>query len=174
LTISDVPTPFSVDKDNRIHALIPDGLPLGPAVVRLIPLAGDPIPPVLMQIDAPPPVILSALAPDGTPLDDSHFVTAGDVITLVVARLGNDASATVPASSVRVIVGGLQHAPTAVTSPDPDGNSQVQFALLSGLPDGSAQPVTVQVRTRLSAPYQITLAPAPPPPPPPSDSSSPQ
>jgi uncharacterized protein (TIGR03437 family) len=176
LTVSDVSTPFSVDANGQIHTVVPIGLPLGPAVVRLIPLTGDPILPILMDIDAAPPIILSATGPDGSALDDKHFVTAGDAITLGVSLLGNDAVTAVPATRVRIFVGGIQQSPTSVSAPDENGVSQIVFALPAGLPDGSQQPVTVRVRTRVSAPYQITLAPAPPPPPPPpaADPSSSQ
>jgi hypothetical protein len=114
----------------------------------------------LMDIDEAPPVILSATGPDGRPLYDGHFVAAGDVITLSMARLAGDPSDIVSLANARVLVGGIQQTPTSLTPPDASGVSQIQFALSVGLP-GGLQPLTAGERRRISRPYWVTLAPPP-------------
>jgi hypothetical protein len=164
LTISGLDTGFSVDKNQRIYASVPPQLPLGPAAVQLIPLTGDPIPAVLMNIDEPPPVVVRATRTDGTPLYQLPFVVEGDAITLTVARLAGDPSEPDEVvGPVHLSVGGIEQTLTSVTPPDQSGFTRIQFSLSAGFRAGSQQPITVRNHNRLSPPYWISLAPAPAP-----------
>jgi hypothetical protein len=152
VTIGGVNTGF-LNTDDRIYAFVLGALPPGPTVVRLIQPAGvAPVAPILMQVDTPPPAILSVLGPDGTPLDDSHFVKVGDVITLDVVRLGNAARAVVTVSGIEQTF--------SVAPPDQNGISHIQFTLTGDFADASQQIIGVQVFSRVARPYRITLAPA--------------
>ena len=61
LTIGDVKVDFTLDSDSKkILAVVPGATPLGPAVLRLTSPGGDPIAPILFNVDAQPPVIQAA------------------------------------------------------------------------------------------------------------------
>ncbi len=152
--------------DSTIRAVVPPATPLGPTVLRLTSPNGDGIAPILFNVDAPPPMIQAASdssAPDGpVAIDDLHPAAPGDVIALAVTRLSGSAE-SVPASSVHIDVGGVDHIATALDAlPHTDGTPdvvKVQFTLASGLPDGTQQPMTVRVGTRVSAPYTLNVVP---------------
>jgi len=161
LTINGARVDYSFDSStSTLHAVIPGGTPLGPNVLRLLSPNGDAIPPILFNVDAPPPVILAAAGANGIN-DAAHPAVPGDVITLDVTRLAGSAP-SVAASSVHIIVGGVDHIATSLT---PVANSdviRVQFTLASGFPDGTQQAMTVRVGTRVSAPFTLNAAvPAP-------------
>jgi hypothetical protein len=158
-----VDTIFDSDS-KKLRAVVPAGLPVGLAVVRLIPPSGDPIAPILFKVDAEPPVVQAAYHVDVL-IDSLHPAASGDVINLDVARLYGSGP-PVPPSSVHVSVGGVDHVATTLTSIPQFGQAsevvRVQFTLASGLPDGAKLPVTVRLDTRVSAPYTINVVQAPP------------
>ena len=159
LTISDQNANFQFSS-GQIIAQVPSGLSIGPAVVRLISPNGDNIPSVLMQVDAPPPVIAAAMNASGAAIDAAHPAHPGDLVTLTVAGLF-DASATVPSSSVNVNVAGVdQGAVSVIAVPAQPGVCLVQFVLSSNVPSGQqqAQSVTVGISTRISAAFPIAVA----------------
>jgi len=136
---------------------VPNGLPAGPAVVQLTSPNGDQIPPVLMQIDPPPPVILAAVNSAGVPIDQNHPVKQGDAVILTVSGL-LDASGNPPAaSSVRITVwslaggSGMDHTPSAVLSSSIPGAVQLPFVLNPNVPYGPQQILTVAIDTRVSS-----------------------
>ena len=167
LTIADVKVDFALDADSKIWAAVPDSTPLGPAVLRLISPNGDSIAPILFNVDAQPPVIRAAFDQRNAVLvyvDATHPASPGDVVMLDVANL----LASTP-SGVHINVGGVDHVATAADSVLQFGLisdiTRIQFTLASALPDGTQQPVTVRVGTRVSAPmtlYVIPPAPATP------------
>jgi hypothetical protein len=166
LTIADVKVDFALDASSNIRAVVPGSTPLGPTVLRLISPNGDSIAPILFNVDAQPPVIQAAYDQrDANSLvfdDASHPVAPGDVIMLDVAGLfGSNPS--IPASGVHISVGGVDHVATALNSVLQFGLlsniTRIQFTLASALPDGSQQPVTVRVGTRVSAPFTLYVIP---------------
>jgi hypothetical protein len=168
LTIADVKVDFTLDNDSKtLRAVVPGPTPLGPAVLRLTPPSGDAIAPVLFNVDAQPPIIQAASGVSGTgPFvrnDTLHPAAPGDVITLDVIRLAGSAS-SVSASSVHISVGGVDHIASALNPVAQSDVIKVVFTLASGLPDGSQQPMTVRVGTRVSAPFTLNVIPPPPPP----------
>ena len=166
LTIADVKVDFTVDANSNIHAVVPGSTPLGPAVLRLTSPNGDPIAPIVFNVDAQPPVILAAYDQRDTNTvvynDASHAANPGDVILLDIAGL----KGATP-SSVHISVGGVDHIASALNSVLQFGLvsdvNRIQFTLASGLPDGAKQPMTVRVGTRVSAPYTLYVTPPPPP-----------
>ena len=173
LTIGDVKVDFILDGDTQeVRAVVPGSTPLGPTVLRLTSPSGDPIAPILFNVDAQPPVIQAAF--DQHDADHLVFIDAkhpaaspGDSIRLDVKGLSDS---SVAASSVHISVGGVDHVATALNSVLQFGLisdvTRIQFTLASGLPDGAQQPMTVRVGTRVSAPltlYVVPPAPAPAP-----------
>jgi hypothetical protein len=160
LTIADTKVNFTVDSNGRLDAAVPQGTPLGPAVVRLTPPSGDPIAPILFNVDAQPPVIQAASEASG-PIDALHPAASGDVVTLDVIRLAGSAP-SVSAASVHISVGGVDHIATLLTPVPASDVIKVQFTLASGLPDGVQQLMAVRVGTRVSAPFTLNVIPPAP------------
>jgi hypothetical protein len=117
-------------------------------------------------VDAQPPVIQAAYDQrDANTLvfdDARHPATPGDVILLDVAGL----LASTP-SAVHISVGGVDHVASALNSVLQFGFisdvTRIQFTLASALPDGTQQPLTVRVGTRVSAPFTFYVIPPPAP-----------
>jgi hypothetical protein len=161
LTIANAKVDFTLDGDSKLRTVVPPGTPLGPAVLRLTPPSGDPVAPILFHVDAPPPITQAAFA--GTVfVDAQHPARAGDSINVDVKNLyGADASAA--PSSVHISVGGVDHVATSLAGVLQFGLisdiARVTFTLASGLPDGTQQPLTVRLGTRVSAPYTLNVVP---------------
>jgi len=169
LAIAGAKVDFTRDANSNILAAVPGSMPLGPAVLRLISPNGDPIAPILFNVDAPPPVIQAAYDQrDNLTLvfvDALHPAAPGDVLLLDVANLFGSAP-PVPASSVHISVGGVDQVGTSLNSVLQFGLisnvTRIQFTLGSGLQDGAQQPVTVRVGTRVSAPFTLNVIPPAP------------
>lgn len=158
LTIANQNTPF-VSSRGQIAALVPGGLVVGPQVVRLVSPNGDNIAPILMQVDPPPPTIVAVSNAASLTIDGLHQVHPGDVVSLTVAGLSDDTNAAPPAAGVHIIVGGVDHVASSVTSlPGQLGACLVQFVLASNVPIGPQQPVTVNLNTRVSAQYFLNIS----------------
>jgi hypothetical protein len=162
LTINDAKVDFSVDSNSNLRAVIPAGTPIGPAVLRLTQPSGDAIPPILMNVDDPPPVIQAAFVGPRF-IDAGHPAAGGDVIFMDVAHLYGSAPA-IPPSNVHIDVGGVDHVATTLTSMLQFGFLsdvvRVQFTLSSGLPSGSTQAAAVRVGTRVSPAYTLNVIPS--------------
>jgi hypothetical protein len=182
LTIGGEPAAFTAGENGRLTARIPADLAAGPQVVQLLAPGNPPalvVPPVLLQLDAPPPVIQSAtdgLAPDGTAVPVSAAAPAkpGDTVVLTVSGLSAPTGVLPPASAVWINIGGATYAATTVTAVPQDPQAApldlalVRFTVPANLTlDLTVQPPTVAVMvgtgTRLSAGYLLDMAPPPPP-----------
>jgi hypothetical protein len=152
--ISNQQTTYTVGQNNQLLASVPAGSLAGPAIVRLFTPAGISLPPVVMQIDIPAPAIAQAANSAGV-IGNMDPVSAGETVSLSVAGLADQTGALPPASNVEVNVGGVVTSALGITASG-QGLSVVQFTLPSGIPSGP-QTVTVQVGTRLSAPYTILV-----------------
>ncbi len=112
------------------------------------------IPPVVIQIDAPPPVILAAVDASGRPIGTSNPVPFGGTVSLSVTGLTQSAltQSTTGAglSQIQVMVGGVAITGPLNILPGPQPDSyQIQFTLSSNVPYGQ-KPVTVGIGTRRS------------------------
>jgi hypothetical protein len=168
LSIAGVAVDFTLDSNSNFRAMVPGSTPLGPAVLRLTSPNGDSIAPILFNVDAQPPIIVAAsdAAGTGAPvlIDAFHPAASGDTIILDVSRLSGPGQ-SVSASSVHISVGGVDHIATELDPVTQSDIVKVQFTLASGLPDGTPQPMTVRVGTRVSAPFTLDVIPPPPAPP---------
>ncbi len=152
-TLNDQPVTVSSVNGNVVTFQVPQGLSAGPAILKVQNAAGDVSFPIAMNIDAPPPVIETALAGVSVTLDSSRYVKPNDLVTLVVDNLYADAQA---GGAVKVVVGGVEHSPIAMF-PTASGNVQLQVILSNNVPTGDDVPVTVGVDTRVSQSFPINI-----------------
>jgi uncharacterized protein (TIGR03437 family) len=158
LTIQNQPSAFTLGNQGQLIVQVPPGLLTGPAVVQWIPATGAVVPPVLMQVDPPPPVILSVQDTTlGTTISAPNVASAGDAITLLVTGL-SDAFGNFPApSQLAVNVGGVNVTPSSLTGSSAQGDPcQIQVTLPATLATGP-QNLIVRYGTRESAAFVITL-----------------
>jgi hypothetical protein len=133
---------------------VPSSQAIGPAILKVQNGAGETSLPIAINIDAPPPVIQSALAGVSAVLDDNHYVRPNDLMTLVVGNLFE--GATQVGGSVKISVGGVEHSPIAILN-SAGGATQIQIILANGVPQGDDIPVTVGVETRVSDAFPINI-----------------
>jgi hypothetical protein len=162
---------FSADKNGQITAQIPADLSPGPQPVQLLAPDGSGPPPIVLQLDAAPPVIVSAFdnsaaAGAGAAVSPASPANAGDTVTLTVSRLPEPGAGLPAASQVWLNFAGLNFAPASVTPAPNDATlALVQFVVPAALPSTSPVSVLIGTGTRLSAAYPLDIQPPPPPPP---------
>jgi hypothetical protein len=133
LTIGGISTSPVLAAPNQVRAFVPQGLPVGPALVHLIPPTGDTIPQIAMQVDTLPPSLGNISGPNGP----GAAVGAGDLVSVPVFGLGADPSQPVAASSVSVSVNGVSQTVSSLTPMGQANSYVVQFSLAAGVPAGS-------------------------------------
>ncbi len=171
LTIGGVSVPFGVTPSGTMTAVVPSGIALGPEPVQLTAPGGGGPAPILMQVDAPPPVIIAAYddsGPAGTSFAVSQAAPAngGDILTLIVWNLAGAAPSLPAAGSIWIAAGSSIVSPLSVVPIDAN-NSRVQFALpatITSDPEvtGQTVPIAIAAGTRLSPPYTLNLRVPPP------------
>jgi hypothetical protein len=146
-----IPATFQMGGGGVMIVQIPPNVPPPGASVQLIPPGnGVLIPPVAMQIDAPPPVIVAAVNSAGAPINASNAVHLGDTVTLSVTGL-TQSSTGAGLSQTQVTVGGVAITTPLTILPGSQTDSyQVQFVLSPSVPYGPQQPVTVGIGSRAS------------------------
>jgi len=158
VTVGGVAASFTLDKSGILAVKVPDKLSVGPQAVQLTAPDGTGPQAVAMQLDAPPPAIISAFD-DSTPDGTGFAVTAKtpansrDSITLTVSNL-------TASGEVWINLSGTILWPAAVGAPDKDGFSAVTFVLPYVLPyDPQATQQTAALMigtgTRISAPFTL-------------------
>ncbi|HUA84932.1 MAG TPA: matrixin family metalloprotease [Bryobacteraceae bacterium] len=154
LTIGGETAQFTFN-GSQILAVVPSGLLVGPQIVQLTSSNGASIPPVAMQVDEAPPLITAVASASGAMLSASLAAEPGQMMLLTVEGLA-DAYGNLPAASAIVVnIGGVAETPASV-NPVSAIAAQLLLTVPSTLAAGNAQ-ITVQVGTRLSAPYTIPV-----------------
>lgn len=146
----NTPASFQMGGGGLITAQIPAGILPGASIMQLIPPGNGPvIPPVVIQIDAPPPVILAVVDATGRPIGASNSVAFGSTVSLSVTGLTQSLTGA-GLSQVQVMVGGVAITGPLNILPGPQPDSyQIQFTLSPNVPYGQ-KPVTVGIGTRRS------------------------
>lgn len=153
VTLNDHPVQVQSIAPNRIVFQIPPTQPTGPAILSV--QTGDERSfPVLVTIDPPPPVIVSAI--NGSAGNTGRAARPGDLITLTVRGLAEPGT-SVGAGAVRVNVGGVEHQALAVFPATEPGAYMVVFMLASGVPSGPAVAITVSMDQRVSLPFYLPI-----------------
>lgn len=164
LSIANQPIPFTVGDRGQIVAQIPATFLTGPTIVQLTAPGGVVIPPVLMQVDPPPPEIRGAAVITNGPASAAPapgsgpvIVHGGDLLALTLVGLA-DAFGNFPdASAIEVSVGGISVTPSALVSlGGPGFPCQLRVTLPSNLAAGP-QTIAVKLGTRVSAAFPITV-----------------
>jgi hypothetical protein len=150
------PTTAQAQNANLISMPIPPVVPPGPAIVQLTaPDSSLVIPLVVMQVDAPDPVITAAVNASGNPIGSSNPAQIGSTVTLTVTGLTQSPTAAGLANT-QVTIGGLSGGavvtPLTITPNSQADSYQIQFTLGPNVPFGPSEPVQVQIGTRASAP----------------------
>jgi len=138
----------------QINFVVPVGVPTGPAVLTFQNGAFEAYP-LVLQIDPPPPVIVSA-ADAGVALGGSQAAAPGDTITLAVT--GMDPAVLSAPRRVGVAEAGVS-IPVFTIQQAQDGSSDllIQFVLAASIA-GQQVPVTVSLDGDLSMPFFINVA----------------
>ncbi|HLX46051.1 MAG TPA: matrixin family metalloprotease [Bryobacteraceae bacterium] len=158
LSISNQLTPFTVGNNGQLIAIVPGSALTGPSVVQLASPNGNFIPPVVMQVDLPPPVITAASNPvtgaAAAAVSNSVF-HAGDPVSLLVTGLSDQFGNLPAAGSVDINIGGVDVTASSVAAAA-GGTALVQFQIPGNVPTGN-DPMTIRVQTRVSAAFSITI-----------------
>jgi uncharacterized protein (TIGR03437 family) len=161
LQVDFIPTTFQMGGGGLISVQIPANIPAGAATVQLIPPGNSAtIPPVVMQINAPPPAIVAAANSSGAPITTSNPAQLGNPMVLSVTGLTQSTNGT-GLSQTQITVGGVAITTPLTILPGPQPDSyQIQFVLNPSAPYGPQDPVTVGIGTRISAPDLLDILPA--------------
>ena len=147
---------------------IPTGIPPASeypaAIVQLIsPDRSVVIPSVVMQINAPPPVITAVVDSASGPVSPTTPIQAGNTLTVSVAGLTQSLTGT-GLSSTQITIGGASGTvvvtPLTITpGPAPD-SYQIQFTIAPNVPTGPNEWIEVGIGTRISAPTPLNILPS--------------
>jgi uncharacterized protein (TIGR03437 family) len=124
VTLNDSPVTPQFNSSTQINVLIPQTFQIGPAVLKVT--VGGVTNSVVLQIDAPPPTILSVTTVSGGILDSTHPANAQDVINVLVANL--DPSVINNPSRVTISLGNTLVPPLTII-PASNGQYQLQFVV---------------------------------------------
>lgn len=136
--------------NGQLQVIVPNGLPIGPAIVQLTSPTGATIPPIVMKIDAPPPLIASVTSISGSLISSSQPAHPGDILILNVAGLSDGITALTTAN-IFASIGGVSVPVIQV------GNPQVAIQLPMSVPTGTAVPLYLGVGTRLSSAFSLNI-----------------
>jgi len=139
----------------QINFVIPAGLPIGPAMLFLNNgvMSGYP---VVVQINPPPPAILSVATETGEALNASAVAASGDIIVLTVS--GMDPAVVSAPGRVAVFEGGVSIPAFTILPPQEGATTlQIQFALAASV-TGQQLPLTVSLDGDLGMPFYINVA----------------
>jgi hypothetical protein len=136
----------------QINFFIPANFPIGVATLNVYNgvFSANPI---AVEIDLPPPTILSVTNVSGVPYDATHFASVQDVVNVYVSAL--DPSVSANPSRVQVTING-QEMPVQSVTQAPNGESIVTFVLNQGF-GGVPVNLAVIVDGSSSAPFLLTV-----------------
>ncbi len=153
VTVADQRATIISAVNGQVTFQVPAGLPLGAAVVRLQTQTGDTIAPIVMNISPQPPAIAAFLSGNAA-VDANHPAHPGTILGVIVAGLP-DSVLTGDPSTVKINVGGLDHAAFSVASQP--GGTLLQVILSSSETTGAQVPVTVTYAGVTSPPAPIPI-----------------
>jgi hypothetical protein len=161
----NIPGTVQMENSNQVYMPVPAGITSGAAIVLLNPPSSSiVIPAVVMQIDAPDPVITAAVNASGNPISQSNPVHIGDTMTLSVTGLTQSLTGA-GLSTTQVTIGGISGGavvtPVTVTAGSEPDSYQIQFTLGPNVPFGPNEQLQVGIGTRVSAPVNLFILPHP-------------
>ena len=135
----------------QVNFQIPDNFPAGPAILQLN-NGNTAANPIVVQIDVPPPTILSVTNASGVPYDASHPAFAQDVVSVYVSGL--DPTVLANPGRLQVTING-QPMPVQPLTPPSNGQTQIVFSLAPGF--SGLVNLAVVVDGSSSAPFPLTV-----------------
>jgi uncharacterized protein (TIGR03437 family) len=155
VTLNGTAVPVIYSSNSQVNFAIPADYPAGRATLVVNNGAASTLP-VVLQIDAPPPVVTSLADASGTAFDTAPVLNPGDVLSVLVTNI-DPGVAGVPAR-LRVTLAGVPMTVLAVTQasaapagqPVASGLIEVQFAVTQSFA-GSQVPLVVAVDGNESA-----------------------
>ncbi|MGA3203619.1 MAG: matrixin family metalloprotease [Bryobacteraceae bacterium] len=156
LTIGSEQASWSV-VNGVINAIVPGGVTNGPAIVTLTSPTGATIPPIVMKIDAPPPIIGVIINAAGAVVSPTTQVHPGDTLILNVSNFGDNITPlTIPNIFVTLDAvngqGGINVPVLALAL-----NGAIQVQIPASAANNPASPITVGIGTRVSAPVLLNI-----------------
>jgi uncharacterized protein (TIGR03437 family) len=152
VTLNDIPVQVLFAGASQVNFLIPAGFPTGLAVLK-VNNGSAAANQVLLQIDAPPPTIVSVTNPSGVAYDAAHIAGAGDVVNVLLSNL--DPGVLNNPSRLQVTVSGVAMPVQFIVSAG-NGLYQVQFVLPQSF-GGTPVPLAVLVDGSSSSTVSITV-----------------
>jgi hypothetical protein len=153
LTIGSQPVAPTLTGSGVITAVVPAGLPPGPATVQLSSPTGVATPPIFMKIDAAPPVIGAVINSAGAVVSSTTQVHPGDTLIVNVSNFGDNIT-PVAIPNILVTLDGNINVPVLALASN-DGAIQIQIPF--SVPNNPASSFTVGIGTRISAPISLNI-----------------
>ena len=154
ITVAGQSAQIQFASPGQINFFIPAGVAVGPAVLKLNNGANAAYP-ILLQIDAPPPVITGAAFTSASS-GSAAAAAIGNTVTLTVTGL--DQAALSSPSRVAVTEGGINISSfTIQKAPNGSGALQIQFTLAAAI-TGNQIPITISFDGDLSMPVYINIS----------------
>ncbi len=154
VTIADIPAPVAALENGSVTVSVPASLETGPAILRLR-VNGLAAAPVVLPIDAPPPVIRTVRNMAGEPVGVSRPAFIGETLLIGIAGLEPHAG---PAELARLVltVGGVPHRPLTLEPSAISGSYEARIEISSDVQPDDSVPLTASVGSRVS--QQVLLA----------------
>ncbi len=157
LFVADQPATVYWWVDGQLAFQVPTSVTPGPAVLRLQTQQNASVPPVVIDIDQRPPVILAALNRSNVQISSLHPTTAGSTVVFAVTGLG-DLSAISDASVLHFSIGGEDHVAVRIANQGKQAPfALIQVVLASDVQQGSQVPVTITWKGATSAAYYLSI-----------------
>lgn len=151
LTVNDQRATVFSAANGQITFQVPASVSPGPAVVKLQLPTGDPVFPIILAVDPPPPAITGAFSSPGVTADLSHPAFRGSLTGFQVSGL----SSLSDFSALKVTVGGVDH--SVIFATPQNGGLLVQILLDPSVPAGDRVAVTLTYNGSLSQPFTIAV-----------------
>jgi uncharacterized protein (TIGR03437 family) len=153
VTLNDQPVQVFFASANQINFLVPGGISLGPAILK-VHNGLEAATPVLVHIDAAPPVILSVTSGTGAALEAAQPPRAGDTLNMIVSGL--DPAIVSAPHRLKITVGTFEaQVANLAFVPGQPGNMRIQFAIPPEI--AGAQPLTLFLDGVGSAPVLVPI-----------------
>ena len=157
VSVSDQLAPLTRLPDGRLRAVVPVTVAVGPNRVRFVGPNGASSNVVMFRVESQPPVITAVVNTSSVGLSALQSVLPGDRVRLTVSHLVDEG--IVPGKAdVTLRIGGLKQKADLVDDATQPNMWVVEFVVPPTAAVGDAQPLTVGVGTRVSAPWKIPVA----------------
>jgi uncharacterized protein (TIGR03437 family) len=153
VTLGGQPLPVISAIASQINFQIPAGFPTGLALLTIANGAANSLP-LAVEVDSTPPLIAGVVNALGQNLDNTHPVSVGDLVTVVLA--GADQTLAGSAGRVQLTVSGVPMPVQTITAGAAPGTIQLVFQVTQSFA-GVAVPLVVAVDSTHTDPVAIIV-----------------